>query len=294
MVNVMVLAAGYGSRLRPLTDRIPKPLVPVGDRPMLTHLLDGLHSELGDIELFINAHYRAELLTDYVRRHYPTARVLVESTLLGTAGGLRAAWPLFRRERVLIVNADILARPDYARLMNSARDARCCLCLSRRAGGEGNVGVSADGRIVRMRGEVFGLEATGGDYMGIAALGATAGETLPESGCLVGDWLLALLRRGESVGAHFDETEWSDIGGLGAYAAANWRWLTERRLRSWVAPDAVVPATARLTDVIVGPGAVITMPGAFERVIVWPQARVNEVVNDCVVTSDGRIVPLVG
>jgi mannose-1-phosphate guanylyltransferase len=292
MVKVMVLAAGHGTRLRPLTDRLPKALVPVGDRPILTHLLDELQSQLGDFELCVNAHHGAELLRNYVGERWPSARVLVERTLLGTAGGLRAAWDAFDGEPVLIANADILARPNYRRLLQSASDLGCCLCVSERTRGMGSVGVSADGRIVRLRGETFGVEAVGGDYMGIAVIGTDAGASLPVSGCLVGDWLLPRLRRGERVDAYLDATSWSDVGELRNYGRANWSWLAERGLRSWVAPGGAVASQAQLADVIVGSGAAIETAGAFERVILWPGARLTEVVNDCVVLGDGAIVRL--
>ncbi len=292
MTMVMVLAAGHGTRLRPLTDRLPKALIPLGDRPMLAHVIDGLHSRLGEFELSVNAHHMAGRVAEFVRQHHPRGNVFVEPTLLGTAGGVRAAWRAFRGEPVLVVNADILAVPDYTRLLQVAHDADCCLCLSQRETGGGSVGVSAAGHVVRLRGEVFGPEASGGDYMGIAVLGAQAGASLPESGCLVGDWMLPRLRRGEVIRAHFDGTDWQDIGEPRSYANANWKWLAARGQRSWVSASAAVSSSATLSDVIVGAGASIEAAGAFERVIVWPGATLTEVVNDCVVMGDGAIVSL--
>jgi mannose-1-phosphate guanylyltransferase len=291
---VMLLAAGHGTRLKPLTDRLPKALVPIGDRPALAHIVESLRGQLGDFKLVLNAHHRAELIVDYVRNRIPDARVLVESALLGTAGGLHAAWPNFRGEPVLVANTDILSHPNYLRLLKAAGNTTCCLCLFPRAKGEGSVGVAADGSVARLRGEVFGVEASGGDYTGVAVLGSDAIDSLPASGCLVGDWLLPRLRRGHAVRAHFDNAVWLDVGQLSAYAQANWQWLSARGLRSWVAPEASVCDGSNLTDVIVGSGASIRALGSFRRVIAWPGARIDREVRDCIVMDNGQIVALPG
>jgi len=292
MPAVMLLAAGHGTRLRPLTDRLPKALVPVGDRPILAHVIESIQGQLGHCKLVLNAHHRAERVEEYVQNRVPNAQVLVEPVLLGTAGGVRAAWPNFRGEPVLVANTDILSNPDYLRLLNAANDATCCLCLFPRKIGEGSVGVAADGSVVRLRGELFGVEVSGGDYTGAAVLGTDAIDSLPASGCIVGDWLLPRLRRGHPVRAHFDATVWSDVGSLSAYAQANWQWLSARRLPSWVASDASVCDGARLTDVILGSGASIGSPGLFQRVVAWPGARVTREVRDCIVMDDGQVVAL--
>jgi mannose-1-phosphate guanylyltransferase len=292
MVTVMLLAAGYGTRLRPLTDRVPKPLVPVGDRPAIAHVIQNLRRQLGAFDLVVNAHHRAALLKSFVQEHAPEAQVLVETTILGTAGGVRAAWSSFRSAPVLVVNADILACPDYARLLAVAGIGTCCLCVTARNRGDGSVGVDADGRIVRLRGEVFGKEVAGADYMGTAVLGPDAIDTLPACGCLVGDWLLPLLRRGVEVRAHEQTVVWDDIGDVQSYARANWDWLGLRGLKSWVASSANVSAGAELRSAVVGAGASVETQGTLERVIVWPGARVDRPLSDAVVMDNGDIVPL--
>jgi mannose-1-phosphate guanylyltransferase len=292
MAIVMLLAAGYGTRLRPLTDRLPKALVPIGDQPIIAHVIDSLRGQLGDFQLVLNAHHKAELVAEYVHNQVPNAQVLVEPGLLGTAGGVRAAWPNFRGEPVLVANADILSNPNYPRLLQTAGNTTCCLCVCPRRVGEGSVGVAADGSVVRLRGEVFGVEVSGGDYMGIAVLGTDAIDSLPDFGCLVGDWLLPRLRRGEIVRAHFDTTVWSDVGELKAYAQANWAWLSVRNLSSWVAPDASICDGARLTEVVMGSGTSIEAVGSFQRVIAWPGARLTQELSDCIVLDDGQVVAL--
>ena len=152
--------------------------------------------------------------------------------------------------------------------------------------------MGAGGNVVRLRGQVFGAEVTGADYMGIAVFGSRAIETLPIRGCIIADWAIPKLRKSEAIRVVFDHTDWIDIGEIGTYANANWRWLRTRNLEFWVSPGAQVHAGANLDEVIVGGGASIEVAGSFRRVIVWPGARVTSAMNNCVVVADGEAVPI--
>jgi mannose-1-phosphate guanylyltransferase len=288
----MLLAAGRGTRLKPLTDRFPKALVPIGDRPVIAHVIDNLRSKLANVKLVVNAHHEAELLVEFLAGYDANIEVLVEADLLGTAGGVRAAQPHLETGPVIVANADILTNPNYLDLLSECDSSSCSLCVSCRPPGLGSIGVDSQGNVVRMRGEVFGEEVTGADYVGVAALGAAAIESLPEFGCLIGDWALPRLRRAESIKAHVDSASWTDIGEIRAYASANWAWLSARNLRSWTASDARVRRGANLVDTIVGSGASIETTGPLSKVIVWPGALVTEPMNDCIVMAGGRVVPI--
>src|SRR5688572_7988597 len=99
----MVLCAGLGTRLRPLTDEIAKPLVPIGDRPAVAHVAERLSSFPSRV---INVHHRPDDL-----ERWASARGIAvsrEIDLLGTAGGLEHAAPLLGEGDVLVWNGDIL------------------------------------------------------------------------------------------------------------------------------------------------------------------------------------------
>src|SRR5450756_3028676 len=93
--KAMVLAAGLGVRMRPLTDRMPKPLVQVAGRPLLDHVLDKL-ADAGVSEAVVNVHYLPDQIIDHVAtRDRP--RVIVSDerdAVLGTGGGVVKALPL--------------------------------------------------------------------------------------------------------------------------------------------------------------------------------------------------------
>src|SRR6195952_4899402 len=119
--KAMVLAAGLGVRMRPLTDRMPKPLVPVAGRPLLDHVLDKL-AEAGVREAVVNVHYLPDQIIDHVAgRTAPYVTISDErDAVLGTGGGVVKALPLLGDAPFFHVNADTMwidgVRSNLARL----------------------------------------------------------------------------------------------------------------------------------------------------------------------------------
>jgi len=117
---VVLMAGGFGTRLRPLTNERPKPLLHVGDRPILEHILTTF-IEHGFHHFYISVHYKAEMIKEYfgdgsrlgVQIHY-----LEEEEPLGTAGCLTRLPDAALRAPVLIMNGDILTKVDFAALLN--------------------------------------------------------------------------------------------------------------------------------------------------------------------------------
>ena len=107
--TAMVLAAGLGKRMRPITDTLPKPLVQVGGRALVDHALDRL-AEAGIGSAVVNVHYLADLIEAHLRpRRRPTVVVSDErGALLETGGGIRKALPLLGGDPFLVLNSDSL------------------------------------------------------------------------------------------------------------------------------------------------------------------------------------------
>ena len=107
-MKAMVLAAGLGTRLRPLTYEITKPMVPVLDRPVMAHILDLLDRH-GFHDVIANLHY----FPDSIREHFgERLEYRYEQELLGTAGGVRACREFFGEEAFLIISGDALTDID--------------------------------------------------------------------------------------------------------------------------------------------------------------------------------------
>ena len=119
--KAMILAAGLGQRMRPLTDRMPKPLVSVAGRPLLDHVLDKL-GDAGVSEAIVNVHYLPDQIIAHVaKRKKPRVTISDErDQVLGTGGGIVKALPILGNAPFFHLNADTLwidgVRPNLARL----------------------------------------------------------------------------------------------------------------------------------------------------------------------------------
>ena len=287
----MILCAGLGTRLRPLTLELPKPLVPVGDRPLLGHIARSLKAA-GIERAVINTHHLPEAFSNIGEKLGLEVKLIHEPEIRGTAGGLAGARASLGPGPVLLWNGDILTEPPISALLSAAASGELVLALAPRERGEGTVGVDAAGRVVRLRGRVFGIEARGGDYIGVAAVGARCLETLPETGCLVGDWALPELERGAEIRALYAEGGFSDAGDLASYLALNLEWLAHAGVETWIGEGAGLDAGVRAARSVVGAGARVTGRGLVERCVVWPGASASAPLRDAIVTSGGRLVRL--
>lgn len=116
MKQAMIFAAGLGTRLKPLTDTMPKALVKVGGEPLLWHVIQKL-KRAGYERIVVNVHHFADQIIDYLNANQQFGldiRISDErQLLLETGGGIKKAWPLFdANEPVLIHNVDILSNLD--------------------------------------------------------------------------------------------------------------------------------------------------------------------------------------
>jgi mannose-1-phosphate guanylyltransferase len=296
MLSAMVLAAGLGTRLKPLTELRAKALVHVGDRPVLTHVLDQLWAA-GAPRITINTHHRARDLEAYAASQRNEVLLSNEPELLGTAGGVSQAEDLLGAGDVLVWNADILAAVDIVALVRAhgagaARpraNASATLLVRPLAAGQGNVGYDSRGTIVRLRRESVGNEAHGGEFVGVHILGEALRRALPARGCLVGDVYIPALKAGATLGAHPFEGAFFDVGTLGGYLEANRAWLAARAVSSWTADGARVPSGIVLEESVVGAGATLSGHGRVVRAVIWPGAVAVAPISDAIVTTEGVV-----
>lgn len=136
MAQAMIFAAGLGTRLKPLTDTMPKALVRVGGEPLLHHVVMNLRAA-GFDRIVVNVHHFARQIVDYLAANGNFGidiRVSDESdALLDTGGGIRKAAPLFNPdEPILIHNVDIMSNVNLAKFYASAREHDATLLVSDR------------------------------------------------------------------------------------------------------------------------------------------------------------------
>jgi MurNAc alpha-1-phosphate uridylyltransferase len=107
VTRAMIMGAGLGSRMRPLTDDRPKPLVTVAGRTLIDHSIDRLVAA-GVTKIVVNVHYRADMLREHLARRRDVEIVISDETerLLDTGGGVVKAMPHFGGEPFFVINSD--------------------------------------------------------------------------------------------------------------------------------------------------------------------------------------------
>lgn len=226
-MKAMVLAAGQGTRLRPLTDRIPKALVPVAGRPMIEYPLLLLR-HYGIREVVINLHHLGDQIEDYLgsgEKHGVQITYSKEPELLDTGGGLLKAKPFLTDGTFIAINTDVLIDLPIADLLRFHRNKRALATLVLRpdelADQYGSLETDAEGRICRFLETKSEMKPTGStrklmftgvqvleprvfDYLGLNQASrkfSTTRHTYPQ-----------MLIRGESIYGYIFEGYWQDLG----------------------------------------------------------------------------------
>jgi mannose-1-phosphate guanylyltransferase len=298
-MQAMILAAGLGTRLRPLTDERPKPAVPVGNRPLGRYALDGL-AAAGVGRAVMNSHHLPEAIDRCLVSDAPEGMTLTrvhEPRLLGTGGGVKNGWrQLDPDEPLLVVNSDILFAPDLGELLDAHARSGATATMVLRADPDaarfGAVEIDADGWVRRLLGEPAGdpgpLRAL--MFTGVHVLAPRALDELPDEGCIIRESYRGWVARG-AARAVVSDAPWRDLGTLEQYLAANVE-LARRAGGNLVHPEARVAESAHLDACVVGRGASVADGARLSRVVVWDgaTARPGELA-DAVVTPR-RMVPV--
>jgi mannose-1-phosphate guanylyltransferase len=284
--RTMVLCAGFGQRLRPLTDELPKPLMPVGDRPVLGHIAEILVAA-GRGQVVANTHWLSDEFSSLGDSLGITLNLMHEPEIRGVAGAVAGVRHLLEPP-VLVWSGDILIDTPPIDALTARAEASGQLCLAvAPPRGPGTVGLDAAGRIVRVRGEVHGHEVRAADYVSLFAAGRQALAELPERGCLFTDYCLPRMRRGEPIDTCPVSGRWWDIGTPAAYLRANLDWLAEHANSasgSFIAPSATLGRGVSVASSVVGRGARITGSGELTHCVIWPGSSAVAPLSGCVVT----------
>lgn len=223
-MKAMVLAAGLGTRLKPITFSIPKPMVPVIDRPVMAHLL-GLIERHGFTDAVANLHYFPDTIREYFGDGSAFGVNLsynFEDELLGTAGGVRAVRDHFGDEPFLIISGDALTDIDLTALVERHRTAGGVATLTvKRVADTREYGVvlhDGDGRITGFQEKPDPAEALSDlGNCGIYVFSPEIFDYFPDRDFV--DWAQdvfpVLLDNDVPFYIHEIEEYWNDVGSLG-------------------------------------------------------------------------------
>ncbi|MBP2683365.1 MAG: Nucleoside-diphosphate-sugar pyrophosphorylase family protein [Deltaproteobacteria bacterium] len=284
-MRAMILAAGLGTRLRPLSLEIPKPVIPVLGQPLCGHAMAFLR-EHGTESFLLNLHHGPETVRERVTA-WAAGRFPVEFThepeILGTGGGIGNAREYLGGGTFVTANSDAVARFPLGEALSGhrVRGALATLVLfPDRWNRYTPVRVREDGRIAG-----FGVAAPAGAfegfYTGYLIAEPELLERIPRGrpSCIVRDTLIPLVSKGAPVCAFMTEGAFLDFGTPSDYLAGTLALLAELHRgdgpRSFVHPRASIGNGAAVgPDAVVEEGAAVGDGATVRRAILWPGAVV--------------------
>ena len=296
----VIMAGGFGTRLKPLTIHRPKPMVPIANRPIMEHIVELLKRH-GITDLISILYFQPEQITQHfgdgsafgVRMRYVTA-----DADYGTAGAVRNAWDLIEGDRVLVISGDVLTDFDLGEIVaaHEAREAEATIALTAVENPLAFGIVIADpetGRVERFLekptwGEVFSDTINTGIYvLEPEALSRVPPQTNFD---FSKDLFPQMLREGARLFGHVARGYWRDVGNLVEYRRANDDVLAGRvgvQLRGerrehdganlWGEPGARVGRDAHLAGtVLLGRGAQVGRGAVLENVVIGAGCEIGD------------------
>lgn len=299
ITQAFVLGAGLGMRLRPLTEELPKPLIPIFQKPLITFALDHLIAA-GVKSFVINTHHlEAAFKTLFADATYGGHRVQLihEPEILGTGGGIKNVESLLRAEPFLVYSGDVLTDIDLKPLLDEHFRAGNDVTLALRETSLG-ADMALDGsRVVDIENR-YGHPGRY-DFAGVSIWTPAIFERIPAGQSLSFIPILAewIGDGGKIGGVVLNEGKWFNIGSRVEYLAVH-RTIEEERWKpdyvkseQWpiaIAADALIDSTARLEgSCSIGPRCYVGAGAVLENTILWPGAQIasRSHLRNCIVRS---------
>lgn len=296
----MVLCAGFGTRLRPLTFERAKPAVPLLGRPLVAWSLDRIQ-KLGLPAVTINTHWLPETMEDAATNAANALGLAVsvshEDTVLGTGGGVwqaRERGLVARDKPLLVMNGDVFFDVDLSKVLaaHESSGAAATMVLRPMPAGAGYNPIAVDetGRILRIRDYSVKAASTGAPFLftGVHILSPEALDLLPEGESDIIDSVYGpLLGKGALVRSVVEPGRWLDLGNPLGYLEAHLELAPEGLFD----PTAEVASTANVVRSTVGAGVVIEAGARVIDCVLWPNVRVaaGERLSRVIVTKSERV-----
>ncbi|HYC89159.1 MAG TPA: sugar phosphate nucleotidyltransferase [Thermoanaerobaculia bacterium] len=286
----MILAAGFGTRLRPITHTLPKPMVPLCNRPLIAWAIESFHAA-GVRDLIVNLHHLPEVLQRYLQATYERIELSHEEEILGTGGAIRRVRPLLEHEEAFfLVNGDTVQFPRWDALRDALGNSIAALTLRHPPAHDRFTPVYFE------NGRVTGFGHGTGEplmFAGSHLISTRVFDSLPEEEefGIVDRVYQPLLDSGrETIGGIVDDGLWFDVGTPQRYLGAS-QGLVAAMARGELAPppgshvdgDSLLHETSsgRVTNSVVGARSVIR--GDVRDSIVWDDCVVEGTLERCIV-----------
>ncbi|HEB71165.1 MAG TPA: NDP-sugar synthase [Nitrospirae bacterium] len=229
-MNVMILAAGLGTRLLPITKNIPKPLLPVIDKTLLQIAIETACKADPNI-VVINASYLSDKIIKFLtgRDFGVEIKVSVEPDLLGTAGGIKAVEKWLNKDDFGVINSDIITTVDWDALENTHKTSGATATLMLRGNPDpaiyGPLCVNEKGRVVRFV-NTKNRDLSGGEpllmFTGVSMMSPSIFERIPGGRAveISSEIYSPMVASGESLYGYVTQAEWTDAGSMENYHKA--------------------------------------------------------------------------
>ncbi len=283
--KAFLLGAGLGTRLRPLTDVLPKPLIPVFHRPLIEHTLD--HCLAAGIEEFaINTHHLPGKWEEaFPGSSYCGAPITFfhEPVLLETGGGLKNIESWINGDPLLVHNGDILTSLELPRLLRTHSESPDPVTIGLRGTGHEPHVAIAGNRVI----DISGLNGTAPgthQFVGVYCVAPAFLDLIPPGQKIsVIPAFLDLIRTNQLGACFHDEGQWLDLGTRESYLDAH----RHPEFGSAVHPAAQINSTAMVEASAVGEGACIGADAVVLNSVLWPGARIADgaQLTNCIVCS---------
>lgn len=291
-IRCFILCAGLGTRLRPVTDHIPKPLLPVLGRPLLDRILERLRP-LARGRVGVNIHWKGEAVERWLEGSPHRGRVALfrEDPILGTGGALKNAARLLRGGDFLVHNGDILTDLDLERLIAVHRASGALATLAvRNEPAVNTVGIEGDGTYAGVGSEAGGIRRV--TFTGVAVYSPRILRFLPRGASAVTHaWERARFAGLRIATLDCSDAAWSDLGTPQAYARALFGLLRAEGERCFIHPGARLSAVRTEGFAVVEEGAELARDVLVEDAVVLHGAVV-EGEADGVLAGKGYSLPL--
>ncbi|HCL96190.1 MAG TPA: hypothetical protein DHW77_00310 [Verrucomicrobiales bacterium] len=275
--KAFILGAGLGTRLRPLTNVLPKPLVPVFHEPMANYALRHCQSA-GISEFAINTHH----IPDAWQKTYPTGefagcplRFFHEPILLETGGGIRNIASFIGTDPLLVYNGDIFTDINISRLIEAHEQSGNIATLALRSHGA-NCNVNISGKYVSDMRNILGDTPGTHQFTGIYCLEPEILSLIPDIDIVsIVPAFIELIKQNKLGAVVLDDGDWFDIGDPKAYRDVH-QHLRKNRTDA-IHPDAIIDPSAKIDcgTCVISPGAKIGRNVQLHDTIVWPNATVD-------------------
>ena len=281
----MILAAGFGTRLRPITYTLPKPMMPLCNQPLIGWVAESL-IEAGIRDLIVNVHYLPSMIEQYLAAAFPAAHLEFshEEEILGTGGAIARVRSLLENEiEFFLLNGDTVQFAPFGELRAARQrlDALAALTLRHAPAGDHYTAVWFDGRVISGFGEGRGQPLM---FSGSHLISSRVFAYLPvtEFSSIVDEVYRPLVESGrEPIAGIVDDGVWFDIGTPRRYMSAS-RSLLDLMIAGTVPPR---PGSRLAGDTLMHESAT----GAATHSVIGPRSAVEGEVRDSVLWSDCHV-----